>query len=482
MGSIATVVALVLAAALAHLFIARLMRGLLPLAALLRLTLIFPDRAPSRMAVALRANQAQQLRQRIENGVAAREDPPSQVAADLLAIVAFLTAHDRRTRGHAERVRAYADLIAQQLGFTPAQRSQLAWAALLHDVGKIGVPTEVLNKPGRLTAEELEAVRRHAAIGHCLVAPLADWLGEFARVPLEHHEYFDGTGYPTGLAGLDISLPARIVSVADAFDVMTSTRAYRRAGGGAAARAELVRCAGTQFDPVIVRAFLNAGVDVADGRGAAVSGALSPGWMELRWSAAAREVATRVGAGIGILSVGGAAALEPIGASSPPAPAMPTHRRWPRPTRPIRTSGRARPAAAPPADEDVLSLVRSDDAPGKLDAGTGPASGSGVPVCRRAPPPIPPVPPSEVAPGPADPTAPLDGLTGGLVESLTGGLVGGLTGGLVDGLTGLADGLGLPIDARLPTLDDPGGPATRTARSPAGPVALRRWPRRPFPR
>ncbi|MPY92933.1 MAG: HD domain-containing protein, partial [Acidimicrobiia bacterium] len=268
-GGAVRVAAIGLAAIGAHLATMRLFRVLVPLAVLLRLALDFPERAPSRLTVALRANQAHRLRQRVEQGDHARHDPPPAVATDLLAAVARLTVHDRLTRGHAERVRALADVIGREMGLTASECNQLAWAALLHDVGKIGVPTALLNKPGQLTEAEMAALKRHPEIGDRLVRPIAVWLGAFAQVPLEHHERWDGQGYPAGLAGTEISLGARIVAVADTFDVMTSNRAYHKAGNVQTARAELVRGAGAQFDPDVVRAFLAAVVRPEHGRAAA---------------------------------------------------------------------------------------------------------------------------------------------------------------------------------------------------------------------
>jgi putative nucleotidyltransferase with HDIG domain len=168
-----------------------------------------------------------------------------------------LAAHDSRTRGHCERVRVYNDLLAEQLGLSRADRDRLRWAALIHDIGKLKVSHRLLNKPGQPTVEEWAILRAHPARGAEIVAPLGQWLGPWAKAIEQHHERWDGTGYPRGLTGVDINLGARIVAVADAFEVMTSLRPYGRPVTADSARAELAACAGTHFDPLVVRAFLD---------------------------------------------------------------------------------------------------------------------------------------------------------------------------------------------------------------------------------
>jgi hypothetical protein len=236
----------------------RLGRRLLPLSTLLNLTLLFPDQAPSRFRVAMRTGTTKQLRQKLEAAqTSALDETPSQAAERLLELVGLLSQHDRLTRGHSERVRAYTHLVGEEMGLTETELDKIRWAGLLHDVGKTAVATEILNKPGRLTDDEFEQIKQHPMAGRELVAPLADWLGESLRAVWEHHERFDGRGYPQGLAGTEISIAARIVSVADAYDVMTSARSYKKAMSATAARAELAANSGSQFDPIVVRAFLN---------------------------------------------------------------------------------------------------------------------------------------------------------------------------------------------------------------------------------
>jgi response regulator RpfG family c-di-GMP phosphodiesterase len=171
------------------------------------------------------------------------------------ALVAAVEAKDAYTAGHATRVTAYAMAIAEVIGGIDPERFRLAGD--LHDVGKIGVPDAVLNKPERLSAEEFALVKRHPEAGERILRAFID-----DRLVLEvvrsHHERWDGRGYPDGLAGEVIPLPARILAAADTLDAMTSNRAYRKGLAWEVAVEEIRRCAGTQFDPAVVGAFSEA--------------------------------------------------------------------------------------------------------------------------------------------------------------------------------------------------------------------------------
>jgi putative nucleotidyltransferase with HDIG domain len=235
----------------------RLAKRFLPLAMLLRLSLVFPDRAPSRFAMARGAGNIRVLERRIRDARDGGVDPePVRAAEQILGLVAALSAHDRKTRGHSERVRAFTDLVATQLHLTEDDRDRLRWAALLHDIGKLRVPARILNKAGRPQPREWETLKGHPLAGARIARPLMRWLGPWGGAIAQHHERFDGEGYPNGLAGTDISLAARIVSVTDSFEVMTAARSYKKPMSVPAARRELADCAGGQFDPAIVRAFL----------------------------------------------------------------------------------------------------------------------------------------------------------------------------------------------------------------------------------
>jgi putative nucleotidyltransferase with HDIG domain len=234
-----------------------LARRALPLAALLQVGMLFPGVAPKRLAVAKRAASTRGLERRLEEALSVGlNDEPVLAAESIVSLAASLSAHDRKTRGHTERVRALTDLVADELGLPEADRDRLRWSALLHDVGKLAVHPDILNKEGSLSDEEWELIRRHPLEGAKLTAPLAAWLGPWSATIAEHHERYDGSGYPFGLVGDSISLGGRILSVVDAYDDMTSTRSYKNPCSPEAARMELASCAGTQFDPVVVRAFL----------------------------------------------------------------------------------------------------------------------------------------------------------------------------------------------------------------------------------
>ncbi len=167
-------------------------------------------------------------------------------------LVRFVDARDPLTANHSEMVSALAEGIGLQLGVEPEMVDHLRLAGLLHDLGKIGLPDAILKAPRPLTEEEYAVVKRHPEFGHSLleglgIEPVEEWV-------LRHHEHWDGSGYPNGLAGEDIPLGARIILVADAFEAITADRPYRPAQTQEAALAELRACAGSQFDPAVIEA------------------------------------------------------------------------------------------------------------------------------------------------------------------------------------------------------------------------------------
>ena len=178
-----------------------------------------------------------------------------------IALAAAIDARDPYTHGHTERVTNYSLAIAKELAGLPDVaayndfRETLQIAALLHDIGKIGIPDRVLNKQSRLTPEEYEEIKKHCVIGSTILNPIKE-LRDVSREVRAHQECYDGSGYPDGLKGSGIPLIARIIGVADAFDAITTNRSYRRGRSAEEALQELKRCSGTQFDPVIVGAFL----------------------------------------------------------------------------------------------------------------------------------------------------------------------------------------------------------------------------------
>ena len=178
-------------------------------------------------------------------------------ASALTTLAAAVDARDKGTSGHSERVTKYAVNTAKALGLTREDVDRLQVAGLLHDVGKLGIPEEVLLKRSSLTCGEMKLVREHAAIGKAILERVPQ-MDIVLPAVLHHHERWDGQGYPDGLVGEHIPMLARILAVADAYDAMTSDRPYRKALLPEEAARELRKNAGVQFDAEVVEAFLNA--------------------------------------------------------------------------------------------------------------------------------------------------------------------------------------------------------------------------------
>jgi putative nucleotidyltransferase with HDIG domain len=202
--------------------------------------------------------------QELETAVNARTDLLRQAMEDiersyditLEALGDALDMKDSETEGHSKRVTAYTIVLARAIGISSAEIKVIARAAFLHDIGKMAIPDEILRKPGTLSPEEKLIMREHCAHGYNILRKIP-FLSESAEIVFAHQEYYNGGGYPSGLRGSEIPIGARIFTVADTLDAITSDRTYRKARNFETARKEILRCSGTQFDPSIVEAFLN---------------------------------------------------------------------------------------------------------------------------------------------------------------------------------------------------------------------------------
>jgi putative nucleotidyltransferase with HDIG domain len=206
------------------------------------------------MAVRTRANETQRAGY-VEELRAQGARVERSYDATLVALTHALDARDKETEGHSRRVVEYTRLLAEQLGVEGYDLKVLCHGALLHDIGKIGVPDAILHKPGPLTEDEWAVMRRHPEVGALMIEDV-EYLTEARRILLHHHERWDGRGYPLGLHDVQIPVGARIFAVADTLDAMTQDRPYRRRCSLEQARDEVVRNRGTQFDPDAVAALL----------------------------------------------------------------------------------------------------------------------------------------------------------------------------------------------------------------------------------
>ncbi|MFI5113700.1 MAG: HD domain-containing phosphohydrolase [Terriglobales bacterium] len=197
---------------------------------------------------ALVAARTQQLR-------TAMSDLEGSYDITLAALGEALDMKDAETEGHSKRVTAFTIAIARKMGRPKEEVSVIARSAFLHDIGKMAIPDHILRKPGKLTPEEVEVMQEHAYYGYKILSKIS-FLTEAAEIVYAHQERYDGTGYPRGLKGEEIPLGARIFAIADTLDAMTSDRPYRAAQTIQAARKEIESWSGRQFDPQIVKVFL----------------------------------------------------------------------------------------------------------------------------------------------------------------------------------------------------------------------------------
>lgn len=178
-----------------------------------------------------------------------------EVIQTLRTFLTIINSKDRYTYGHTERIMTYAELLAKKVGLPEDEVRNIRYGALLHDIGKVEVPSEALNKPTKLEPEEWEMIKMHVVWGEEIVKPIKE-LGQCLDMIRHHHERYDGKGYPDQVAGENIPLAARILTIVDSFDAMTTNRPYKKAKSIANAVVELMNCAGSQFDPSLVMPFI----------------------------------------------------------------------------------------------------------------------------------------------------------------------------------------------------------------------------------
>jgi putative nucleotidyltransferase with HDIG domain len=394
----------------------RVVRRFIPIVMLLKLSMLFPDRAPSRFQVAREAGSVRRLRTRLAELQGNPEgETESLSAATILALATALQSHDRRTRGHAERVRVFTDLLGEELKLSPEDRYRLRWAALLHDIGKLTIEARILNKPGALDDREWASMRTHPLEGARIARPLLEWLGPWAGAIEEHHERYDGGGYPAGLAGESISFAGRIVAAADAYDTMTAARSYKKPMAVRAARAELARCAGSQFDPIVVRAFFAISLPRLLWKTGPLSFLVQLpflarlqeiGQQTLAAAAQGATVATVV-AGAAALTVSGAASPTPghFGAPGPPTGSRPGIYA---PAAPSPTAGTATPGGPSPTPGGPSPRPSPRPSPGPSPSPSPSPAPSPQPSPQPSPSPTLPLPPlPSISPLPLPSISPL---------------------------------------------------------------------------
>lgn len=182
---------------------------------------------------------------------------PQSILDTVTSLAYAIDAKDQYTQGHSQKVSAYAALLAEALGMSDPEVEEIRLGAMLHDVGKVGIPENILNKSGPLNPEEWETMKTHVSYGGKLLEPLVP-MARIRQMVLHHHEFFDGSGYPDAMSGETIPLGARIITIADSYDTITSDRSYKKGRTADEALSELERCASTQFDPKLIAAFVRA--------------------------------------------------------------------------------------------------------------------------------------------------------------------------------------------------------------------------------
>ncbi|MGB8593501.1 MAG: diguanylate cyclase [Candidatus Acidiferrales bacterium] len=206
----------------------------------------------------------EEIRRRIEqftrslteqNGEASLDYLAPAVVETVTSLALAVDAKDQYTHGHSQKVSGYSAMVAAAADMTPAEIEEVRLAGLLHDVGKVGIPEAILNKSGPLDATEWETMKSHTDLGATILEPLRA-MARIREMVRHHHEFYDGSGYPLGLAGEQIPFGARIIAIADAYDTITSERVYKKPRAPKAALAEIERCSATQFDPELVRIFV----------------------------------------------------------------------------------------------------------------------------------------------------------------------------------------------------------------------------------
>jgi putative nucleotidyltransferase with HDIG domain len=182
------------------------------------------------------------------------EDLKKSYFDTIRAVANSVEARDAYTRGHSNRVAEISKIIAAEMGWGRRDLEMIDWGGVLHDLGKVGISDSILNKPGKLTDEEFVIMKSHPSIGAQIIGGIA-FLEPLMPYIAQHHERYDGRGYPAGFKGEEIAIQGRLLAIADTYDAMTSDRPYRKGLAAQIAYDEILKCTGTQFDPVLVRAF-----------------------------------------------------------------------------------------------------------------------------------------------------------------------------------------------------------------------------------